>query len=1152
MTYVTSKTYFFKNDHAKKTASKQLRRSVLLTSIVTILMANHSMAADEPKPSASSISTQKVTENTEKDTPASQKKSEKPEDINKILDALHIKKAVEKGFVDESVLTDYKQNTIDGRPKSPSAQNTATDSQNGINTQLNKQLNNNQFNHAINGQNESQSSAQPFQFNQDKQTNQDNQTQTSQVTLPDMKAMADTDIKAPLPEGSVSQQAKKIQAENPQTLSIANIEHQLNQINQQLKETSQFNEPTSTLEDEQPPIGLANTHTGIILPTPSNSETLGLTQADTSSTQAQSQTRQNSNAQDASAQSTTEATHADNADKNDLSPEHYLPDYQPEQTNQETIKTSQDHQDDEEAGGNVFKRLYNHFFNDGYDGVNHIKTTVYQAKDNDKNRLIKADKDAQPAKNIKTALDQFSVDSVLDFTAALPRIRQEAENAAKAVGYYDVKFRFEQPANDKLNVIIESLGKPVIVTSRIFDIRGQGSELPEYQALSHALPPLEGDVLNQGEYTNSKFVIDTLSNNYGFFDARWLNQSVDVILPDNTADIDLIYNTGERYHFDYIVFFTIDKETGKPTTDPNKLPVKPELLKKLLTFHAGDAFNQPELTKFSNNLAATRYFNTVNVETITPANQDNNAGTLTFDNSDTEDDYAKNNQNADTLDGAKDDGDKDDGAKESMTTSSLMSGDNTDNHAHNNANEKNTAELVSKQNKEPNETTAQALAQQTSELNPINFSVDEQTQEKLLAIKQKADRLLSLPDDRVLDEQKAKSQSLLGRISDGISHIAETILPDEKDEDLFNVNEDTEFLAQRQTPKQVEESKKIPVYVFVLADKPRDAQFGYGYGTDTGARITAKFDNNLVNRDGYQVGIEGSASRINKNLTAYASKPWHHPLNDKLQASLSYDEEVINQGKGNFDLSTKTIEARLARNIRKESGWNRSYSLRYRLDELDSGINTNLKDDLPINFTSAKPKQQAVLLGYGMSKTQLDNPANPTQGFRQQYSLEAGAKNAGTDTNMAILKASVGAIRSFGEWNNNQVIGRLETGYLWADDFYDVPYKLRFFAGGDQSIRGYDYNSLSPLSKNGFLEGGQILAVTNLEYNYQFKPGWRAAVFTDIGNAYDKDFKTPTKAGVGMGIRWASPVGMVRVDLAAGVTEKNMPVRLYFFIGPPL
>ena len=401
-----------------------------------------------------------------------------------------------------------------------------------------------------------------------------------------------------------------------------------------------------------------------------------------------------------------------------------------------------------------------------------------------------------------------------------------------------------------------------------------------------------------------------------------------------------------------------------------------------------------------------------------------------------------------------------------------------------------------------------------------------------------------------MDEKDQASNSVLGKISDTISNVAQKIFPDDKSI-LADENFVPPTLAGRKTPEQVLESKKVPLYVYVAANKPRDAQVGIGYGTDTGVRATAKIDYNLLNRKGYQAGFETEVSRITKNASVYASRPWKHPLNDKLDARLTYEEEIIDQGEGNFDLSTKTVKAALARNIRRENGWNRSYSLRYRLDELQTGIEDAQLDDLPIRFTTSKPRQQALLLGYGMSKTDVDSATNPTRGYRQYYSIEAGADKALSETNLAIARAGVSGIYSFGTDDKHQVLGSVNTGYIWADDFYEVPYKLRFFAGGDQSIRGYDYESLSPLDK-GYLTGGQILAVGSAEYNYEFKPGFRGAVFTDVGNAYDKDFDTDTKVGVGVGIRWASPVGVVRVDVAAGVTEDSIPVRLHLFIGSPL
>lgn len=857
--------------------------------------------------------------------------------------------------------------------------------------------------------------------------------------------------------------------------------------------------PVARLDDTQPPIGLqqgmddALAATQLATGEQVSAEPLDHKPAQQDASQdAGSMIGSDRNGMDSRPDSTTDTVQ--------LNPGDYLPDYQ--QSSQAVETDSEQAAEESQSYGNVFRRLYARIFNDGYMALPRINSSIYllETDSSGVEKRKKADTATQPMANIKAALDDIFVDSMLDFTAALPRVREQAQSAARAVGYYDVQMRFEQPSRDKLDVIITQVGEPVMVRSRIVDIRGEGDNLERFQRIQDSALPLQGDVFHHGQYKKIKSDIETTSFDHGFFDQYWLNKSVDVILPDNTADIDLIYDTGERYDFGEVVFFTLDEQTGELTADPDKLPVKPEILQQLLPFAVDEPFYRPAITRFSNDLAATRYFNAMNVEVITPPDQGNMA-TLLFDDDDA------------TV-----------GASESSQSAEQMLASDEENVM----------------------TAAEEQA-----FDPVTFTVDEQTSEKLTAIKNKSERLLAMPDDRVLDQSTAQSQNPLGRISDGISSIAKRILPGEDTQPRFDADNRPSALANKKTPEQVQQDKKVPLYVFVMADKPRDAQFGIGYGTDTGARVTARLDNNLINRDGYQAGVQTALSRISKNVTVYGSRPWRHPLNDKLQADLSYEEEVIDQGKGNFDLSTKTLHSSLSRNIRRDSGWNRTYSLRYRLDELETGVDVSELENLPIRFTSSKPKQQAVLLGYGMSKTEADNIGSPSVGWRQYYSLEVGLDDAGSDTDMAIARAGVSGVYSFGDVGKHRIIGKLDSGYIWADDFYNVPYKLRFFAGGDQSIRGYDYESLSAMDK-GYLTGGQILAVASGEYSYEFKPGLRAAVFTDVGNAYDKDFDTETKVGAGVGIRWASPVGTVRVDVAAGVSETSIPIRLHLFIGSPL
>jgi len=165
--------------------------------------------------------------------------------------------------------------------------------------------------------------------------------------------------------------------------------------------------------------------------------------------------------------------------------------------------------------------------------------------------------------------------------------------------------------------------------------------------------------------------------------------------------------------------------------------------------------------------------------------------------------------------------------------------------------------------------------------------------------------------------------------------------------------------------------------------------------------------------------------------------------------------------------------------------------------------------------------------------------------------VELGSKTLLSDADMALVNAGWRFIYSLGENNDHQFVGRADVGYIFTENFDQVPYNIRYFTGGDQSIRGFDYKSLSP-EEFGYKVGGQALATTSLEYNYQFKDGWRAAVFADAGNAYDKDFNTPTAYSAGLGIRWSSPVGPIRLDVAAGLSDDNIPIRLHFFIGPQL
>lgn len=1147
------------------------RYSKLAYGLSVCLMAQEAYAVEPTKPEGIGVGNEQYNPNLGKSQIQTDAETEEA------LIALKLRKAVEQGLIDPSVLEDYQRETLKSPVKRPSSQSRSQSSSQSSRSTQTASLD---------------SSGRLENFDKNKDYNLNDRVQSGLQTQ-----NSDSNSFATEAESSESIFNRvfgdsSLPSSNPGTgLANAPVMQSPQQLDQVLSETNElvsqeFDQPTARLESTEPPLGFdTSVNESDSIQTNKSSDYGITTDTESSSSEQVEGTQPVYNAKDVSvnpdskeaelaeqnakqsvqktaigevdqAVKTTEGEITDEvvarAQQNGgadsgIDPDEYLPEYEGD-SNQNQIPVnvedrSQQNEDSETEPG-FFKSLYNRLFNDGYASLPKIKATIYrqtaEGESQSVEKLVKADNEVQPFSNIEAALENITAESISDFTAVTPKLNQTALNAAQAVGYYDIELSFQKLDGDEVAVIVEYLGDPVKVNSRNIDIRGEGQEIEAFQTIQQEAPPFEGEVFNHGVYKQTKQRIETATDQHGFFDGQWLNKSVDVILPDNTADVDLVYDTGERYHFDEVVFFTIDQETGRLTTDPDKLPVKAELLHQLHSFEIGDDFYAPEVTEFTNDLAATRYFNTINVETIRPRVS---RATLGFDNSADEEGLPPNREVESELDEIG----LDQNQKDPLQANNLVS-----NEADNSVGEVNEGSVVDSQQQTAADTGLD------SDFEPIQLSVDQETTEKLNQIATKAERLSRLPDDRVLDEtEEGEAKNLLGKISNAISNAVEKIVPDE--EETFSSTSELPddlnktVLANRKTPKQVAETKSVPLYVFVAADKPRDVDLGIGYGTDTGVRAVARVEHNLINRDGYQAGISVGASRINQSINVNASRPWKHPLDDTLNANISYEQETIDQGEGNLDLDTNTIRAGLARKINKDSGWNRTYSIRYRQDELESGVTGSDRENLPVPFNreGAKFEQEALLLGYQIDKTEADNVTNPTKGWSQYYSIEAGSEGVLTDTDLAIVRAGVNGIYSFGDMNKHQVIGSLNGGYIWADDFEDVPYKIRFFAGGDRSIRGYDYDSLSAL-ENGYLVGGQVLAVGSTEYNYEFKPGFRGAVFADVGNAYDKDFEAETKLGLGFGIRWASPVGMVRVDLAAGVLEDSIPVRLHFFIGSPL
>jgi translocation and assembly module TamA len=330
------------------------------------------------------------------------------------------------------------------------------------------------------------------------------------------------------------------------------------------------------------------------------------------------------------------------------------------------------------------------------------------------------------------------------------------------------------------------------------------------------------------------------------------------------------------------------------------------------------------------------------------------------------------------------------------------------------------------------------------------------------------------------------------------------------------------------------EQNNVPIEI-LLTHKPRDNfDVGLGVSSDVGPRFTGKWKRPWVNNSGHSIGAEVYFSAPEQ----YVSMDYKVPLEDAIQNYLSYQAGY--QAQNDNDTSSYKWSLSATRHWTVEdSEWQRSAFLKLEQETFTQGL---------------EPQQTTFLLTPGLTLSRLRSKGglDINWGDKQTLTTEFASESLLSDINMFRVTAASKWIRSY---QQHRFLLRAELGGIVTNDFEQVPSSLRFFTGGDQSVRGYDYKTLSPfeLNEDGEREltGGQYLAVASVEYSYPVAENWRAAAFVDTGNASQDLFKDMA-IGIGIGAIWSSPIGPVRIYLAKGKSDFDNTRYLHLSMGPAL
>ncbi|MBH1971286.1 outer membrane protein assembly factor [Moraxellaceae bacterium AER2_44_116] len=336
----------------------------------------------------------------------------------------------------------------------------------------------------------------------------------------------------------------------------------------------------------------------------------------------------------------------------------------------------------------------------------------------------------------------------------------------------------------------------------------------------------------------------------------------------------------------------------------------------------------------------------------------------------------------------------------------------------------------------------------------------------------------------------------------------------------------------RADPDPSTENKEIPINVTLGADKPNQVDLGAGYATDIGARLSLAWRRPLLNENGHSIEITSEISQVRQSIDFRYGIPWRHPINDTLQIIAGFKREDIDN-----NTLIKNAILGIERQKKRDSGWQTNESIRWSRESYNKDNGEQGQSDL-------------LLPGYGISRVRTKgSKTDPSSGDRQYYQVEFASPDLLSDADLLSLRAGWRLLRTYAD--RHQLGLRADIGSILSSDFESVPLNMRFYAGGDQSVRGYDYKSLSPRDSTGQVIGASNLVSGSVEYAFKLTPHWRLATFVDTGNAFDAVSES-LKVGTGVGVRWISPVGPVRLDMAWGVSETSASPRIHFFMGPAL
>ncbi len=331
------------------------------------------------------------------------------------------------------------------------------------------------------------------------------------------------------------------------------------------------------------------------------------------------------------------------------------------------------------------------------------------------------------------------------------------------------------------------------------------------------------------------------------------------------------------------------------------------------------------------------------------------------------------------------------------------------------------------------------------------------------------------------------------------------------------------------TPEKKDaEALMVPITVQLKPGPRISVRPGIGYGTDTGARFSVRYRDLNMFHMGHELYSNLYIAERLQGLVTGCILPGTRDVRSSTTLQLNLQQE-----------DTTTYSSRI---VALELDRNRSFGT----GKLGTAYVKAQYEDYVVGSQDATSR--LLLPGLRFSDDRYDNPVRPHHGFRYALDIHGTHQLLGSDAALVQILAEGSYLLPL-PWHLS-LHSRAKGGTTFLNDpLYDIPPSLRFFTGGDQSVRGYSYKSLGPRDATGRVVGGTQLFTGSIELERAIFKDWGVSLFYDAGNSFNLFSSVTLFQGAGVGLHYFTSVGALNLSIARPIGVENSSIHFHFTVG---